>query len=56
MVKVRVLEVARWAKEIAPWVSASLSQLQAGHGGEYEKVAEAFLAAVVALEQAEASE
>ena len=35
------------AQKIAPWVSASLSELPEGHTGEYEKDAEAFLAAIL---------
>ena len=35
------------AVKIAPWVSASLSELQPGHTGEYEKTANDFLDLVI---------
>ena len=38
------------ARDIAPWVSASLDELKPGHTGEYEQCAETFLLAVIQAE------
>lgn len=50
-IPIQVLNLVVAADKIAPWVSASLSELQAGHTGEYERDAEAFLASIIALKE-----
>lgn len=48
---IQVLDLIVAADKLAPWVSASLSELKPGHTGEYEQDAETFLAAVIALKK-----
>lgn len=39
-------DIIEKALKLAPWISASLSDLKPGHTGEYQKDAEEFLEAV----------